>query len=106
MQTLMQDHTNTIARHNAFVVSRSEKLPVAASIAIPTGYAPYRGSLTPREAEILELLGKGLSMKGAARGLGISAGTVKWHMKNAYQKLGAGSREDALTKARQWQLII
>lgn len=61
--------------------------------------------LTVRESEILAILGKGLSMKGAARELAISPGTVKWHVKNMYEKLGATSREDALGRARLQQLI-
>ncbi len=62
-------------------------------------------SLTARELEILEFAGKGLSVKGIAQRLGISPGTVTWHTKNSYLKLGASSREDALKKARAERLI-
>jgi DNA-binding CsgD family transcriptional regulator len=61
--------------------------------------------LTEREHEILELAGQGLSVKGTAQTLGISPGTVTWHLKNSYLKLGASSREDALKKARAEKLI-
>lgn len=61
--------------------------------------------LTERELEVLELAGRGLSKKGIAQSLGISTGTVKWHMANSYHKLGAGSREEALRKARAGMLI-
>jgi DNA-binding NarL/FixJ family response regulator len=61
--------------------------------------------LTAREMEIMELFGTGLSVKGAARELAISPGTVKWHVKNIYYKLGASSREDALFKARQRKIL-
>lgn len=44
-------------------------------------------------------------MKGIARALGLSPGTVKWHLKNVYGKLGASSREEALAKARTLDLI-
>ncbi|HEY0915561.1 MAG TPA: helix-turn-helix transcriptional regulator [Solimonas sp.] len=71
--------------------------------------APLRGApgeaLTDREIEILELAGRGLSMKSIARVLGIAAGTVSWHLKNAYQKLHVGSREEAVRRARELQLI-
>ncbi|MES2490954.1 MAG: LuxR C-terminal-related transcriptional regulator [Pseudomonadota bacterium] len=96
---------STTARHSAFVVAAEEILPVAQTLIISTDAALFTASLTPRETEILELQGKGLSLKGAARGLGISPGTVKWHVKNIYWKLGASSREDALFKARELQLI-
>ena len=105
MQTFTQDHIGTTARNNPFIVSISEKLSITPSVAFVPGLVPHFGSMTPREIEILELMGKGLSMKGTARELGISAGTVKWHIRNIYQKLGACSRDDALSKARQWQLI-
>lgn len=104
MQLITQDSPSPSARRDSFVVAAPEKVPVIQIIVTPTVYG-IRGALTPRETDILELLGTGLSMKGVARGLGISAGTVKWHMKNIYEKLSASSREDALFKARQRQLI-
>lgn len=61
--------------------------------------------LTGREQDVLVLLGKGLSAKGISRSLDISPTTVKWHLKNAYAKLDAGSRESALAKARQHGII-
>ena len=61
--------------------------------------------LTEREAVILALMGKGLSVKGVAQTLGISPGTVTWHAKNSYIKLGACSREVALRKARALKII-
>lgn len=68
--------------------------------------AAHRGvALTGREIEVLELAGRGLSMKGMARLLRISDDTVKWHLKNAYQKLQSGSREEALRKARERGLV-
>lgn len=105
MQTSTQNHTSATARHSSFVVSSPEVSPLVRSLIISTDDALFTASLTPRETEILELQGKGFSLKGAARGLGISPGTVKWHVKNIYWKLGASSREDALSKAREWQLI-
>lgn len=61
--------------------------------------------LTERELVILALMGKGLSVKGVAQTLGISPGTVTWHAKNSYIKLGACSREVALRKARAQKII-
>lgn len=59
-----------------------------------------RQELTAREREVLGLAGEGLSIKGIAQALGISSGTVTWHLKNCYQKYGVGSREQALRQAR------
>ncbi len=62
-------------------------------------------SLTDRELDVLDLSGKGLSMKGVALELGISVGTVRWHLRNSFRKLGASSRENALKIARSKNLI-
>lgn len=61
--------------------------------------------LTTREVDVLMQLSKGFSTKGIARELTLSPGTVKWHLKNIYGKLGAFSRDDALSKARSVALI-
>ncbi|AXQ30023.1 LuxR family transcriptional regulator [Solimonas sp. K1W22B-7] len=79
-------------------------MQVHQSYPAPTPNGRYQ-SLTGREIDALELAGTGLSMKSIAQELGISCSTVRWHLKNAYQKLGAVSREDALKKARARQLI-
>lgn len=61
--------------------------------------------LSPKEIEILILLSRALSGKTIARALNVSPGTIKWHRRNIYGKLGAVSREDALTKARALKLL-
>ena len=48
--------------------------------------------LTPREYQVALMVGRGLSNKEVARGLGISDGTVKLHVHNIFQKLGARNR--------------
>jgi DNA-binding NarL/FixJ family response regulator len=48
--------------------------------------------LTPRECEVALLVGRGLSNKEVARELGVSDGTVKLHVHNIFQKLGARNR--------------
>ncbi|NHV25890.1 LuxR C-terminal-related transcriptional regulator [Burkholderia sp. D-99] len=62
-------------------------------------------SLSAKELEIVDLLAKAFSNKSIGRALNISAGTVKWHLKNIYAKLNAVSREDAVVKARNNKLI-
>lgn len=64
-----------------------------------------KGSLSAKELEIIELLSKAFSNKSIGRTLNISAGTVKWHLKNIFTKLDAVSREDAVVKARNRKLI-
>ena|SRR5689334_9743039 len=54
--------------------------------------------LTPREAEVLTLVGQGMSNKAIARALGISVHTVKFHLEALFAKLDATSRAEAVAK--------
>ena len=58
-------------------------------------------SLTPREAEIVELLADGLSNKQIARRLAITDATVKNHVHNILDKLDVSSRGGAAAYFRQ-----
>jgi two-component system NarL family response regulator len=51
--------------------------------------------LTVREEEVLCLVVDGLCNKAIGRQLGIAVGTVKSHLKSAFEKLGVGSRTQA-----------
>ena len=66
---------------------------------------PRSGPLTPKEAEILRLLDSGMSNKLIARALEISDETVKWHLKNLFSKLSAGTRKHVVDRARLLGLI-
>lgn len=61
--------------------------------------------LTPRELEILAVVGEGLSNKQVARRLGISAHTVKFHLEAVFAKLGVGRRAEAVAKGLRHGLI-
>lgn len=52
-------------------------------------------TLTPREADILELIAQGLSNKMIARKLDIAESTVKVHVKHLLKKLNLKSRVEA-----------
>lgn len=52
--------------------------------------------LTGRERELLERLAEGLSNEGLARRFGLSPNTVKFHLRNLYEKLGAANRAQAV----------
>ncbi len=69
--------------------------PIAAKLAEHTPRIP----LTPRETEVLELVANGLSNGEVAGRIGRTEGTVKVHLKNILQKLGANDRTEAVTTA-------
>lgn len=61
--------------------------------------------LTEREQQMLQLIADGYSNKGIARSLGISFETVKWHLKQVYEKLQVSGRIQAINQAREWNLL-
>jgi ATP/maltotriose-dependent transcriptional regulator MalT len=58
-----------------------------------------RGRLTPRENEVLGLLGQGLSNKEIAKTLFISESTAKVHVLHIFEKLGVRTRTEAALRA-------
>ena len=70
-------------------------------IITPTGTLT-QSPLTPRERDVLELIAKGFKQKQIAVQLVISMETARKHIKNAYKKLGAHNKVDALRKAGIW----
>lgn len=56
-------------------------------------------ALTPREAEVLRLVSRGLSNKEIAYRLDIAIGTTKMHLQNILKKLGVSDRTQAVTIA-------
>jgi DNA-binding NarL/FixJ family response regulator len=63
------------------------------------------GSLSPREREILTLLGEGRTQKQIAAELVISPKTVATHIQHVLSKLGVNTRAQAVAKAFQLGLV-
>lgn len=61
--------------------------------------------LSGREMEALLLLAEGLSNKEIARDLDMTVHTVKFHLKNIYNKLGVTKRTNAVLAAREQGLL-
>jgi two-component system, NarL family, response regulator LiaR len=68
------------------------------AIAQPPGEEPPE-QLTPREREVLELIGEGYSNKRIALELGVSEKTVKTHVGHVLAKLGVADRTQAALHA-------
>jgi DNA-binding NarL/FixJ family response regulator len=54
--------------------------------------------LSPREREILQLLAEGFPNKQIATRVGVTDGTVRWHLRHVYNKLHVRSRTAAALK--------
>lgn len=67
-----------------------------------TGMIPL---LSPQEQRVLELLATGRSYQEMAQHLIVSVNTIKTQVRHIYRKLGAASRQEAITLARQIALI-
>jgi DNA-binding CsgD family transcriptional regulator len=73
------------------------------------GFAPSPASaklgLTRQEAKLLMLACRGATNKDAAKALGLSQSTVKFHLGNAYRKLGCRRRSEAAAAAHAFGLM-
>jgi len=61
--------------------------------------------LTPRESQVVQLLGRGCTYCQVAERLGVSLHTVTSHVKNAYRKLEVHSAAAAVMRAVELRLL-
>lgn len=66
---------------------------------------PGRGSLSPREREVLRLVAAGSTNKDIAHALGIGEETVKTMIARIFAKLGVRRRAEAVSEAHQRGLL-
>jgi DNA-binding NarL/FixJ family response regulator len=64
----------------------------------PAPAASEPADLTRREQEVLELLSKGFANKEIAQTLSLSLDTVRYHLKQIYEKLHVRSRTEAVAR--------
>jgi LuxR family maltose regulon positive regulatory protein len=57
-------------------------------------------ALTPKEREVLDLLSRNLSNKEIGLAMQVSEQAIKWHIKNLFAKLDAGTRKQVVLRAR------
>jgi two-component system nitrate/nitrite response regulator NarP len=102
--------TQVMTHGGAAFVSKSEQpavlLDTIAAVAAGRMVFPYIDirtlydnpltTLTRRELEVLSDLASGRTNKQIARDLGVSLNTVKFHVRNLFQKLGVNSRSQAI----------
>lgn len=78
---------------------------VAAAPVPPPPAGPHGTVLTPKEREVMTLLARNLSNKEIGRAMAVGETTVKWHVKNLFAKLDAGTRKQVVQRARILGLI-
>ncbi|HTY87905.1 MAG TPA: response regulator transcription factor [Candidatus Acidoferrum sp.] len=94
------------ARMGGVPMPREIARKVIASFQQPVAAAASVEELRPSERKILELLANGLANKEIADRLGLSTGTVRWHLENIYSKLHVHSRTEALLKFRSAKTAV
>ena len=62
-------------------------------------------ALTAKERRLLTFVAMGLSNKDLAERLSVSTNTVKWHLRNIFEKLQINNRMQAVAVARQMGLV-
>jgi len=65
----------------------------------------HTAALTPKEHEVLLLLARNLSNKEIGRAMQVGETTIKWHVKNLFAKLGAGTRKQVVQRAHVLGLV-
>jgi DNA-binding NarL/FixJ family response regulator len=85
-------------RQGGAPMSREIARKVIASFQEPLVAAAAVEDLSPREREILEFVAQGFPNKEIARRIGVSDGTVRWHLRHVYHKLHVRSRTEAALK--------
>jgi len=80
------------------VLAGAMRVPAPAEAARPR-VAPSM-ALTPKEREVLDLLARNLSNKEIALAMQVGEETIKWHVKNLFAKLDAGTRKQVVGRAR------
>ena len=85
-------------RQGGAPMSREIARKVIYSFQEPVAAAAEVEGLSPREREILELLASGFPNKQIADRVGLTDGTVRWHLRHVYHKLHVRSRTEAALK--------
>jgi LuxR family maltose regulon positive regulatory protein len=71
----------------------------------PADSAAIVATLTDRERNLLRFVSAGLSNRDLADRLSVSTNTVKWHLRNIFEKLQIKNRVQAIALARRFGLI-
>jgi two-component system, NarL family, response regulator LiaR len=82
----------------------NRKFPVAVTVDLEAAETRYK-ELTPRELEVLKLIGQGISNREIAECLFLSNGTVRTHVHHILEKLNIKNRNQAILYAIKLELV-
>lgn len=103
VRPIVRRHQRLVGRHSAFTSALLAALGPASSTSAPP--AEPTEALTERELSVLAYLPTYLRSNDIADDLFLSVNTVKSHLQAIYRKLGAGTRQEAVRRARELGLI-
>ena len=66
---------------------------------------PLATPLTGRELEVLTYIGDGLTNREIAEQMTVAMSTIKWYVRQIYNKLGVENRSEAIQRARELGLL-
>ena len=72
---------------------------------VPPELQPERPALTPRELEVLRWTMEGKTAWAVGAILGVTEGTVNFHLRNIFRKLDVRSRRAAVRRAVELDLL-
>jgi DNA-binding CsgD family transcriptional regulator len=99
LQRTLQTHRNELWTAVRWMTGRLEQAENVAAFSDQPSVSDTVDTLTPREHEVLKLMGRGMTNHAIANRLVISEGTAKYHVKNILRKLHATNRADAVARA-------
>lgn len=89
----------------AFNPDSAHRQPRLASASTAITRTPLIEPLRPREIEVLEHIADGRSNQEIANEMVMALSTVKWYLRNIYDKLNVSRRTQALARARELNLL-
>lgn len=86
-------------------MKKDKVIEVAAPVSIDNGKIASLG-ISQRELEVLQLISEGLSNQEIGERLFISESTIKTHVSSLFVKLDVKRRTQAVTRAKEWRVIV
>jgi DNA-binding CsgD family transcriptional regulator len=99
----LDDALSAATRAALYMVASSAAMRLEELLSPGAGGIADQPHLTPRELAVLRSASFGRRISDTARALGLSAETVRTHVKNAHQKLGTRTIAHAVAEAIRWR---